>query len=104
MIPPCGPAAGKSFFPSIERMQVAMCPVFVRRGKVLFMLKTPADFLDHLHSGSIQPTDCLLVQNSGETEWVPIHTIRQFQAETAIANECNATGFNGEPTDEKMLN
>lgn len=71
--------------PAAERNPLRMCPVFVRRGNVLFLLKTPADFLKRFHSGNIRPSDCLLVQNAVGSEWVQIASIRQFQCDGQVA-------------------
>lgn len=56
-----------------------MGPVFIRRGKVLFLIKSPTDFLKGLKTGKLRPTDHILVKDKGETEWIPIQQIRQFQ-------------------------
>lgn len=54
-------------------------PVFIRRGNVLFLLKSPADFIKGLQNGKFRPTDCLLVKDSGTIEWIPIEEIQQFR-------------------------
>ena len=59
-----------------------MDPVFVRRGKVLFLLKSPADFLKGLKSGKIRPTDSILVKDSSDIQWIPINEIQQYRLET----------------------
>ncbi len=58
-----------------------MYPVFVKRGNVLFLLKTPGDFLQKLSSGKIRPTDAILAQGAHGSEWVAIRDIREFQLE-----------------------
>ncbi len=59
-----------------------MSPIFVRRGNVLFLLKTPSDFIRKLKSGKIRPTDALFVQNGDVSEWLPISEIREFQQDS----------------------
>lgn len=59
-----------------------MGPIFIRRGKVLFLLKSPEDFFKGLKSGKIRKTDCLLAKDRRRIEWVPISEISQFRLET----------------------
>ncbi len=56
-----------------------MGPVFVRRGEILFVIKSADDFFECLESGKILPTDNLLVKDADNTEWLPISEIAQFQ-------------------------
>jgi hypothetical protein len=67
-----------------------MSPIFVRRGNVLFLLKTPSDFIRKLKSGKIRPTDSLFVQNGGVSEWLPISEIREFQQDSTPIYEQQA--------------
>lgn len=56
-----------------------MCPVFIKRGNVLFLLKTPADFITKLKSGKILSSDSVLVKNREGLEWIPIQEVSEFQ-------------------------
>ena len=56
-----------------------MGPIFVRRGEVLFILKTPEDLLKSVKSGKIRQTDQLLVKDRQGIEWIPISEIHQFR-------------------------
>ena len=56
-----------------------MGPIFVRRGEVLFVLKTPEDLLKSIKSGKIRPADRLLVKDPQGIEWIPISEIHQFR-------------------------
>ncbi len=62
-----------------------MDPVFVRRGGVLFVLKSPDDFLSQLKAGKIQPADRILVRDQNGVTWLPIEDIAQFRVETKNA-------------------
>ncbi len=62
-----------------------MEPVFIRRGDVLFVIKSPEDFIKYLKSGKIYPTDNLLVKDSQGVEWLPVGEIAQFRVEQAGA-------------------
>lgn len=59
-----------------------MRPIFVRRGNVLFLLKSPADFFRRLQSGTIRSSDSLLVHDQEGARWLPIDEIREYQGAT----------------------
>lgn len=59
-----------------------MDPVFVRRGGVLFVLKSPEDFISQLKAGKILPADRILVRDRQGVTWLPIEDIAQFRVET----------------------
>ncbi|MCX6639479.1 MAG: hypothetical protein NTW14_03235 [bacterium] len=86
-----------------------MNPVFIRRGGVLFLIKSPADFLQNLQMGKIRPTDQLLVKDQSGLDWIPISAISQYRhlnnrqvaistakesSETHLLDHIRTPGFN----------
>ena len=59
-----------------------MDPVFVRRGGVLFVLKSPEDFIHQLKAGKLRPADRILVRDQRGAVWLPIKDIAQFRLES----------------------
>ena len=54
----------------------------MRRGGVLFVLKSPDDFINQLKAGKIRPADRILVRDQCGVTWLPIKDIAQFRVET----------------------
>jgi hypothetical protein len=54
-------------------------PVFIRRGDVLFVIKSPEQFLESLRAGKFFPTDQILVKDKTGTDWIPLKDVEQFR-------------------------
>lgn len=64
-----------------------MDPVFIRRGDVLFIVKSPQQFIRNLQAGKFLPTDCILAKNQQKTEWIPLNKVHQFRLESVFGDE-----------------
>jgi hypothetical protein len=54
-------------------------PIFIRRGDILFVIKSHQDFIRFIESGKIYPTDKLLIKDLHGMDWLPLGEISHFQ-------------------------